>query len=437
MGATRDAAEYIVKAGDLSQQEGVCELVEQALVDSIGVALFASTVPLAGGLMRGFTEPGAHRVIGSKQRLPAGTAVMVNASLIHAEDWDDMGGCGGHPSAALFPPLLALAETTGASGREFIDAYACGYQVGSVLGRYLKSEKSFSGRSWHPSAVVAPLAAAAASSRLLRLPVEQAANALGMAASFSGGFQGQFGTSAKALQLGKSSMGGYLAATLAAQGLTGDTEILERSNGFGACFAPGASWRFMAHDLEGPLYLTSRKGKGGMDFRVAAKQLPLCGGAISGITALEAALGAEQVAVSDIEELVIQETRDQTKQSMFRSPYTGVGEHGKFSLPYSLAARLVFKEVSPHATSDEAARKVLDSGILPRIRVVVQPFAEARPPISRVWLRLKDGRTLNGESFAHHGETEPAMLAAKFRLAVADVMDDNTAAAVLQKLGGL
>src|SRR3954471_14612996 len=101
MGATYDCAEFIANIDDLSKREGVPQAVEQALIDSIGVALYASTIPIADGLIRGFDEPGSYRVIGRKERLTASAATMVNGSLIHAEDWDDMGGCGGHPSASL------------------------------------------------------------------------------------------------------------------------------------------------------------------------------------------------------------------------------------------------------------------------------------------------------------------------------------------------
>ena len=76
-------------------------------------------------------------------------------------------------------------------------------------------------------------------------------------------------------------------------------------------------------------------------------------------------------------------------------------------------------------------------GLLPRIKVVVQPFTEAKPPVSRVTIRLKGGRTLVGESFAHRRETERGALAAKFGDAVSPVMDQKAASAVLQQLGTL
>jgi 2-methylcitrate dehydratase PrpD len=292
-------------------------------------------------------------------------------------------------------------------------------------------------RPWHPSAVMAPIAAAAAAARLLRLPAAQAANAIGIAASFAGGFQAQFGTHGKALHLGKGAMAGYLGAAMAAEGVTGDTEVLERSNGFGACFAPGASWRFMAHDLAGPLFVTSRHVRNTVGFGIAAKPWPWCGGAISAVTALEQILAKGPLRPDDIEEVELHEIRDRTKGPMFRSPYTGVGEHGKFSLPYSAAARLLFDTVSPHVHSDEAARKVLESGLLPKIRVVVQPFSEARPPISRVTIRMKDGRRLVGESFVHRRETEPGALMAKFRDATSPLLDGAAADRLFRQLSGL
>ena len=438
MGATRDAAEFIAHADDLSKRESVADVVEQALIDSVGVALYASATPIADRLATALAiEPGQHRVFGRGERFVASAAALFNGCLIHAEDWDDLGGCGGHPSASMLPTLLALSEQRGASGREVIDAYAVGYQVGTVLHRYVTTDTQGLDRPWHASGVVGPIAAAAAASRFLRLSAEQAANALGIAASFAGGVQAQFGTNSKPLHLGRSAMAGYLSATLAEAGVTGDTEVLERGNGYGACFAPGASWRFMAHDLEGPLFITSRHTGNTVGFGIAAKPWPWCGGVISAVSALEEILRRQQIDVDDVEELVVYEVKDRTKGPLFRSPYSGVGEHGKFSLPYNIAARLIFDEVSPYVHSDEAARRVLASGVLPRIRVVVQPFGEPKPPVSRVTIRLADGRTLVGESFKHRHETTPTRLAEKFRQATRPLMDEAAADEVRDRLSRL
>jgi 2-methylcitrate dehydratase PrpD len=438
MGATLAAAQFIANAEGLSGRERVAEVVEGALIDSVAVALCASVSPVADRLVRGLAgESGSHRVLGRPETFIPSAAAMINGCLIHAEDWDDMGGCGGHPSASLFPALLALAEQRTVSGLQVIDAYAVGYQVGTVLHRYLTSDTQGLDRPWHPSGVVGPVAAAAAASRLLGLDVERTANAISVAASFAGGFRAQFGTDTKALHLGRAAVAGYMSATLAEAGITGDVEVFERDNGYGACFAPGASWRFMAHDLAGPLFLTSRHAGNTVGFGIAAKPWPWCGGAISAVSALEEILDQERIEPEAVDEITVQEVKDRSKGSLFRSPYSGVGEHGKFSLPYNLAVRVLYDEVSPAVHSDEAARRVLASGLLPRIRVVVQPFAEPRPPVSRVTVRLKDGRALYGESFSHRQETTPERLSDKFRLATRSVMDVGAADVVRQRLGRL
>lgn len=438
MGATDDVAAYICSTDDLTGRDRVIDVVEQALVDTVGVALSASTTPFADSLLRGLAaEPGRHRVIGRAELLSATGATLANGSLIHAEDWDDMGGCGGHPSAALFPALFAVAETTTVSGRQLVDAYAVGYQVGTVLHRYVTSDTQGLDRPWHPSGVVGPVAAAAAAARLMGLPHHQARDAIAIAASFAGGFRAQFGTDTKALHLGKAAMAGHLAASLARSGVTGDAEVLERRNGFGACFAPTASWRYMAHDLTGSLFITSQHERNTVGFGIAAKPWPWCGGAISAVTALEAALAEGAVLVDDVDAVIVEESIDRASGSMFRSPYTGVGTHGRFSLPYNLAARLVFSDVGPHVHSDEAAKEVLASGLLPRIDIRVGPFAEPEPPVSRVTIHLRDGRSLVGESFRPRHRTGWDMLTQKFRQTTAAVLAVDDADALLDRLRDL
>lgn len=420
--------EYIQDAPEMSAVPGVADVVERSVLDSLGVALHASTGEMASALIRALAlDTGTNRVIGRRERLASSSSVLVNGALIHAEDWDDMGGSGGHPSAALIPPLLALAETHPVSGADFIDAYACGYQVGTVLARSLTGDSLAMDRPWHPSAVVGPLAASAAASRLLRLDADQSANALAIASSFSGGFLAQFGTWAKPLQLGKAASAGYLSALLAREGFAGDREFIERPNGFAACFAPGASWRYMKHDLAGPLFLTSTDDTRAVGFGIHIKPWPWCGGANPAVTALEQILEAHRINWLEVESVLIEEPVDRTKGSLFRSADSSVGLHGKFSVAYNVIARLLYPEAMPLIHTNDIAREIHDTGLISRTETVVgKPFGHS-PPTSRVTLRLHDGREFSGVSDAHGRELAGADVTAKFRAATAQVVELHTA----------
>src|SRR5579875_650162 len=60
-------------------------------------------------------------VIGDKARLPALAAALVNGTAGHALDYDDVNmAMPGHPSVAILPGLLALAERRHACGEDVV-----------------------------------------------------------------------------------------------------------------------------------------------------------------------------------------------------------------------------------------------------------------------------------------------------------------------------
>ena len=59
-------------------------------------------------------------------------AALANGTMGHALDYDDFGGFG-HPTVAIFPALLAIGERTGATGRDLLEAYVVGCEVGLAL----------------------------------------------------------------------------------------------------------------------------------------------------------------------------------------------------------------------------------------------------------------------------------------------------------------
>ena len=67
--------------------------------------------------MRSRAGAGAATVIGHGAKLPVLSAALVNGAAAHALDFDDVNlAMPGHPSVAILPALLALAEERGSSG---------------------------------------------------------------------------------------------------------------------------------------------------------------------------------------------------------------------------------------------------------------------------------------------------------------------------------
>ena len=124
-------------------------------------------------------------LLGEATKVATGLAALVNCSLARDLDANDLyagtpGRDTGHFSDAI-PALLAVAESTGASGRELITAVVIAYEVQAVLAEsYLWMKRglhSVSEVTW---------ALPAAAGRLLGLDRDQIVSAIGLAGTTGG-----------------------------------------------------------------------------------------------------------------------------------------------------------------------------------------------------------------------------------------------------------
>jgi 2-methylcitrate dehydratase PrpD len=224
-----------------------CALARQCVLDYLGVALAGAADPLVSILLDELTEAaGAPQasIIGHNGRLPALSAALVNGAASHALDYDDVNmAMPGHPSVAILPALLALAELKGSSGHEVITAFVAGYETACRIGAALQPGHYNLG--FHATATVGCFGAAAACARLLRLDAAATAMALGIAGTQAAGLKSQFGTMCKPFHAGKAAQSGLLAARIAARGFSSRTDLVECVQGFapthGPDFTPAAA----------------------------------------------------------------------------------------------------------------------------------------------------------------------------------------------------
>ncbi|HWD57547.1 MAG TPA: MmgE/PrpD family protein, partial [Stellaceae bacterium] len=176
-------------------------------------------------------------VIGHAARLPVGAAALVNGAIAHALDYDDVNlAMPGHPSVAILPALLALAEERQASGKAVIAAFVAGYETCCRIGMALRPGHYT--RGFHATGTVGAFGAAAACAHLLGLDAEATGRALGIAGTQSAGLKSQFGTMCKPFHAGKAAQNGLLAARLAARGFSSRPDLVECDQGFAATHAP-------------------------------------------------------------------------------------------------------------------------------------------------------------------------------------------------------
>jgi 2-methylcitrate dehydratase PrpD len=161
-------------------------------------------------------------------------AAMVNAAASHVVEQDDVHNSSVfHPATVVFPPALAVAQATAASGRELLASVVAGYEVGIRVGEFL-------GRShykvFHTTGTAGTIAAAAATGRLVRLSETQMIHAFGSAGTQAAGLW-EFlrdGADSKQLHTAHASAAGLASAWLAREGFTGAQRILDGAQGMAA-----------------------------------------------------------------------------------------------------------------------------------------------------------------------------------------------------------
>jgi 2-methylcitrate dehydratase PrpD len=161
-------------------------------------------------------------------------AATINAAASHFAEQDDVhNGSVFHPAAVVFPPALAVAQSSRRSGRELLTAAVAGYEVGIRVGEFLGRSHY---RIFHTTGTAGTLAAAAATGRLLGLSPDQMQHAFGSAGTQSAGLW-EFlkdGADSKQLHTAHAAAAGLAAACLAADGFTGARQILEGERGMAA-----------------------------------------------------------------------------------------------------------------------------------------------------------------------------------------------------------
>ena len=165
------------------------------------------------------SEPaGPAPVWGTPLALSPRAAALANGTACHAFELDDTGGCD-HSGAVVVPAALAalsLAERP-VDGRTLILAVVLGYEVArralEACGGYAPHNEA----GWHSTATCGTFGAAAAAAGILALTETETRDALGHAASFSGGLWAFIhdGAGTKRVHAGRAAEGGLLAALLA------------------------------------------------------------------------------------------------------------------------------------------------------------------------------------------------------------------------------
>lgn len=173
-----------------------------------------------------FSGAATSSIIGRGERLDVMGASFVNAISANLLDFDDT-----HPETIIHPaapvaaPVLALAEARGLSGRDVLTAFILGVDVECRIGNAVSPHHY--ARGWHITSTCGIFGATAACAKLLGLPAEGIAHALGIAASQSAGNVENLPSAAKNVSVGNAARNGPFAALLAQHGYEAAPRAIE------------------------------------------------------------------------------------------------------------------------------------------------------------------------------------------------------------------
>jgi 2-methylcitrate dehydratase PrpD len=405
---TEELVKFIVETDfEYIPQEAV-HIAKKAILDWVGVTIAGSNEPAARILaeqVKRMGSIGEAGVICRAFRTSADLAAWVNGTASHALDYDDTvpnaGGYNFHPTVPILSAVLALAEKMGASGKDVFTAYIVGIEVelriGSSIGRYTSEV------GWHPTPVVGTMGAVAASANILKLNIQQARMALGIASSLTGGLLQNFGTMTKPLHAGNSSKNGIVAALLAKNGFTGNESIMEGNFGFCSMFSGGKvnGLGKNEQDLGKTWHIVSP----GISF----KPYPCCRSTHSSIDASLYLRNEPGVEANKVVKIICKTSPQHLKLARFYRPKSAY--EGKFSIPYCIATALLSGKVLLRDFTEEKVSDPEAQALLSKVEFLY-PEEYKENPMSlaqEVVLKLSNGAEYSHKVVTPKGDPQNPM----------------------------
>ena len=386
MGATDTIAKWIVNTTYEDIPPDAIRVANESCFDVIGVILAGSAQPVGDIIKKYVADQGAApqaTVLSSGSQSSVANAALANGTMGHALDFDDFGGFG-HPTVAIFPALLAIGEHSGATGRDLLEAYVVGCEVGLALQhatKYKQMDKGF-----HSTAVIGRLACTAACAKLMKLDHDQTVMALGMAGSMASGLIHNFGTMTKPLHAGLTCRDGVTAAQLAQRGLTAGDQIIEHPFGFATTVLGEGIYDLddMAENLGKPYRVQDA---------LMIKKYPCCGGNHAMLDSLFSLMRDNNFTHEDVASAEV----DQSYYSvvmLYQDPDDEL--KGKFSAKFNVAAALVDGEIAGDTFTQEKIADPTINETMGKVRTRVMAKSEEMLTRSedghKVKITLKDGR---------------------------------------------
>ena len=168
-------------------------------------------------------------------RVTKGGAAFANAEMAMAGGKWDTFRMLTHPGTSIIPGAFVAAETSGASGRDFLTGLAAGYEVMERMAAdFIPTVMA---RGFHAGVVFGIFGPAVAAAKIMGLTEDQVNSTIALCASLAAGNLEGARSGGRALREGAAVRNAMLAVTLAKQGHVGGETVLEGDAGFYHAYA--------------------------------------------------------------------------------------------------------------------------------------------------------------------------------------------------------
>lgn len=401
MSITRTIARNILA---LAASEPPAEAIAKArlaVFDTLGVTLAGSTHEGAAKLRSVIlpsAAPGTSLAIGTTRRIDPADAAQINGMAGHMLDFDDSNSqFRGHPSVAILPATLALAETHTTSGMDLLRAYIVGFETGARVGMGVGPYEYNKG--WHPTTSIGIFGAIGACAVQEKLDEDQITMALGIAAAMCSGIKSNFGSMTKPFGVSQAARNAVIAIKLAQAGFTSKEDAFEHPHGYLNVYCDGPEHYDVSKIVEGwgkPLCI--------LDLGIKQKRFPCCYACLPPIDAMQQVMERDGLKPEQVEAIDI-------AVHPIRFPHINVPDpksplDAKFSVAYCLSrvlltGRLAMSDFEGDTWCDPTTRALMQ-------RVAFHSYKGENLGGAELAVTTTDGRTLHGHvesafgaSYAH------------------------------------
>ncbi|MDT5332482.1 MAG: hypothetical protein QOF31_3779 [Mycobacterium sp.] len=402
----------------------VVDETKRSIIDNIGCMLAASALPEVGQMLDAerTTAPGEVAMVGVDHTLSVESAARVGGYMLDVLEVYDL--VGGHASETVIPTALAVAQTTNATGPQFVESVVAGLEIASrVLHAYYPHVRAYDDVAVGPCGVPNALAAAATASHLMGLTFDELCEALAIATSLAAWnpaevYFGAGGTVKPMMMGGWPPSVGIAAVRYAKAGITGPPRVLESKLGFFSTVA-------RAYDLETLTDLTPWS----MSAMAMRKRHANCGmmhAALDALVDLRSEVGADNLRAARVTHRLPVDVEPLLNKGA--SPTTA--NEARFDIRYNTAIILAGADLVLPKHCIEFATYLGDpdiNEIRDRTQAIADP-AHSNVILSEVEIELAGGQVIRKVTPPHRGSVANPLstqdVIDKFQLLAGDFLSD-------------